>query len=96
MFNFSLNKLPNEIVAEILDIIEMTNYKSNHRIDGWIIEILINLIITIIQMLCETTDILLRRNLNDLDKVGNLIDEINDRTSMSFLCEELSSLLWLN
>ena len=46
---------------------------------------------TIIQMLCETTDILLRRNLNDLDKVGNLIDEINDRTSMSFLCEELSS-----
>ena len=36
-------------------------------------------------MLCETTDILLKRNLNDLDKVGNLIDQINDRTSMSYV-----------
>ena len=91
---FSLNKLPNEIVAEILDIIvDDENRKLIiESMDGSLrnIDKFDN---TIIQMLCETTDILLRRNLNDLDKVGNLIDEINDRTSMSFLCEELSSLL---
>ena len=44
-------------------------------------------------MLCRVADILLKKNLSDLDMVSNLIDEIINKTSISFLCEELSSLL---
>ena len=60
---FSLNKLPNEIVAEILDmIVDDENRKLIiESMDGSLrnIDKFDN---TIIQMLCETTDILLKRN----------------------------------
>ena len=47
----------------------------------------------IIPMLCKIGDMLLKKDLSELDKVSNIIDEIIDKTSISFLCEELSSLL---
>ena len=90
----SLNKLPNQIVADALDI--QVNDKDRKLIidsmDGSLrnIDKFDNIIIP---MLCKVGDMLLKKNLSDLDKVSNIIDEIIDKTSISFLCEELSSLL---
>ena len=91
---FSLKKLPSQIVADALD------FEANDENRMLIIESMDGSLRNIdkfdniiIQMLCGVADILLKKNLSDLDKVGNLIDEIINKTSISFLCEELSSLL---
>ena len=90
----SLNKLPNQIVADTLDI-EVNDEDKKLIIDSMDgslrnIDKFDNIIIP---MLCKIGDMLLKKDLSELDKVSNIIDEIIDKTSISFLCEELSSLL---
>ena len=90
----SLNKLPNQIVADTLDI-EVNDEDKKLIIDSMDgslrnIDKFDNIIIP---MLCKIGDMLLKKDLSELDKVSNIIDEIIAKTSISFLCEELSSLL---
>ena len=90
----SLNKLPNQIVADALDI-EVNDEDRKLIIDSMDgslrnIDKFDNIIIP---MLCKIGDMLLKKDLSELDKVSNIIDEIIGKTSISFLCEELSSLL---
>ena len=90
----SLNKLPNQIVSDTLDI-EVNDEDRKLIIDSMDgslrnIDKFDNIIIP---MLCKTCDMLLKKNLRDLGEVSNIVDEIIDKTSISFLCEELSSLL---